>query len=409
MMKILIFGETSTVSSLKSACELRGFEPVVLYEKELCSPCDYDVIDIWREPTQIAYDLKERYGVPAGIVNCIEQYVGVLDAVCHKLGLITANASAARTLRSKALMKECWEKHRVPTPRVFHKGPGVPPQLSGEDFPVIVKPVYGAASAGVVLAHDQKELERARQGAARFNATALGKEGHARSGIMIEEYVDGPEFCVDQVWQSGRAVAQGVLAKGVPRAPDFMDRLYLADPDTPADELWALCDTAREAVMAAGVRHGATHTEVRRDERSGEYVVIEAALRPGAGCGLYPTYKRAYGNDFFSALVDACIGLARKDGDMLPEPASDRHYWYNVGYSVSGRILSLDLPETFYEKHPYVDRVIWRRRVGDYLPREGSTYGYLAWFDGVLPAGEDQEAILRSAGQDLIVKVDDGQ
>ncbi len=405
MGKVLIFTEPSSMQSLRTACEELGHEPIFLSEREAATHEPLHVLKTFGVATQVAAEIRERFADSVGIVNCIEGYVELTETLSQLLNLPTKNGEAASALRDKSAMKRYWMANNVATPRLLFSGTGKVPSIENDDFPLVVKPVFGAASAGVTVVDDLDALQRARRAVLRFNYTALAKEGHVDSGILVEQYIDGPEYCVDQVWSQGRPVASCVLSKGTPGRSDLLDRLYMVDPGIPDATHSCLVDTATRAGIAVGVSNGATHTEIRIDSRNGTAFVIEAALRPGAGCGLYPTYERAYGIPMFTTLVAACCG---SDTPVYPSTSpreSLRHYWYNAPYSESGIIQELSIPADFYNHHRAVDRVIWRRRVGDYLPREGTTFGYLAWFEGVLYPADSPEAVLQTAAADLIVKV----
>lgn len=358
MGTVLIFAEISTMPALRRACQDQGHDPVFLCEHPLPVDHPHELLDPWRSPRELGSEISHRFGRPIGIVNCVEGYVGVAESLAQHFALPTVNGTAAATLRDKSAMKRCWVEHGVRTPEPLFVGSGRVPEVEPDRFPLIVKPVFGAASAGVAVVHNMDELRRARRAVLRFNISALAREGHEHSGLIVEEYVDGPEYCVDQIWVDGLPAVQAVLSKGTPRPTDLMDRLYVADPELADAERLALLDLAARACRAAGVRNGATHTEIRKDASRGEFFVIEAALRPGAGCGLYPTYERAYGLPMFAALIRACTGAQGASADAVPRRARARHYWYNVPYSQSGRITALGTTHGFHDRYPHVNRII---------------------------------------------------
>lgn len=405
MSKVLIFAEPSSMQALRTACEELGHEPVFLSEREATTPEPLHVLKTFGDAEKTAAEIRERFADPVGIVNCIEGYVELTETLSQLLNLPTKNGKAASALRDKSAMKKSWMAADVATPRLYFAGTEEIPPLKSDNFPLVVKPVFGAASAGVTVVDNLDELQRARRAVLRFNVTALAKEGHVHSGVLVEQYIDGPEYCIDQVWSQGRPVASCVLSKGVPGRSDLLDRLYMVDPTIPDGIHARLVDTATKACASVGVTCGATHTEIRIDPRDGTAFVIEAALRPGAGCGLYPVYQRAYGIPLFKTLVAACTGSDTPVYPSAPPRESMRHYWYNTPYIDSGFIKELKTPPNFYSQHQCVDRVIWRRRVGDFLPHEGTTFGYLAWFEGILEPGDSPEVVLQAAAADLIVKV----
>lgn len=361
---------------------------------------------------QVERQLTDRGVDCVGVVPAVEQLTELGAALASRLGLPHNTLDAVRLLRDKRAMKQRWAQAGVPTARCF-EGQTVA-EVSGFDlrYPVIVKPVFGAGSAGVRLVHDEAELAGQVRAVLRFNRTTLMGEGHDRSGYLVEEYVPGTEYAVDLVVDGDEVLQVGILRKGDADGPTFPDRLYCTAPDLPAELRARLVETALDAVRACGMRLGGAHVEIRVDH--GEPCVIEAAARPGAGCGLYATLETGCGTAFFEALVGSALArtspaqIAAAAAARTAEPIPHRAFLYNVGYHHTGRLAHLASPVGFEQAFPQITEIVWRRGVGDYLPPEVASMAYLAWFRGLLPVNEplaDCEAELERAATRLEVSV----
>jgi len=406
---VLALVEPNSRDRIREECDKRGLDARFAVKHDEVRDADCIALDMYDLVTSTATAVTDALGEPVAIINSIEQSAIKAGMLAVHFGVATNPERTARVLRDKWAMKEAWNQAGVRTPasRLIH---GVD-ELDGLDleYPVIVKPVCGAASAGVRLVTDAAQLRVAARKIFRFNVTALQREGFSRSGLLLEQYIEGPEFAIDCVWVDGVLRVAGIFSKGSPEGPTFPDRLYRLDPEQAPEEASALILEARRAATAAGVWSGATHTELRVDA-AGTPWVIEAAFRPGASGGLYATLERGTGQNFFGALVDSALPEALRQAysadahEFVWRAPTSRAYWYNLHYEGSGRLGRLEVPEDFYQRHPSVEEVVWRRAVGDYLPSEADSYGYLAWFRGVLEASAGADLTeLEQAERDVIV------
>lgn len=414
---VVAFCDWSSRDRIREACAAYGSEVIFVEvgsgESSTREPVD-DVM--WIDPgaavAEVERQLRGRGIECAGVLCAVEQLTEVGTALAARLGLPHNPLDAVRLLRDKRAMKRQWARAGIVTARCVEGGTVAEATQAGLRYPVIVKPVFGAGSAGVRLVHDEVELIEQVRAILRFNRTTLMAEGHDRSGYLIEEYVPGTEYAIDVVIQDDVVLQAGILRKGDATGPTFPDRLYCTAPEIPAELRSRLIATALEAVRSCGMRVGGGHVEVRVD-RDVPYV-IEAAAKPGAGCGLYATLELGYGAAFFEALVGSILPRARASQvasvvASRSRPASEeRAFLYNVGYHVTGRLTHRAVPAGFEQLFPQITEVVWRRSVGDYLPPEVASMSYLAWFRGLLPTEVplvDGEATLQLAADRLEVSV----
>jgi D-alanine-D-alanine ligase len=140
--------------------------------------------------------LHGRYGED----GCVQ---GVLELM--RIPYTGAGVLGSAVAMNKALTKELWRAHGLPTPAwalvtraasVPARGPRSPVRL-----PVVVKPNCEGSSVGVSIVHRARDLPRALRAARRFG------------DVLIEAYVPGREVTVGVL--DGRALgALEVVAKG---------------------------------------------------------------------------------------------------------------------------------------------------------------------------------------------------
>jgi biotin carboxylase len=145
-------------------------------------------------------------------------------------------------------------------------------------YPVVLKPQALNASMGVVRVDSPDQL------AARFRvargATAPG--GRATEvepgGVLVEEYLDGPEVSADAGWIDGSLLPGLVARKQVGYPPYFEEVGHLVDGTDPLQsdpQLWAVVEAAHQAI---GFRTGWTHTELRLTPAGPKVIEINARL-----------------------------------------------------------------------------------------------------------------------------------
>ncbi|WEV44658.1 ATP-grasp domain-containing protein [Streptococcaceae bacterium ESL0687] len=389
MKEVLILTESTSVPFIAKEVMDLNYQPIFIYSLDnwdIDESYTYETIDFSASSQEIFDFLANKYRNVRGIVNCIEQLTYKMAEIAEKFGVAINDKYSYLLLRDKGLMKAKWEEENVPTPKFY--GVFTNSDISHLDltFPLIVKPVFGAASAGVREVHNMEDLKKQIRNILRFNLTSLGQEKKGKSGFIIEQLVGGKEYSVDTIWIDGKPILSGILSKGTPVGPNFPDRIYYTDSDLSEEIRKRILQTSYDGVRACGVKNGCTHTELRvMDETP---YIIEAALRPGAGGALYRILSDALGISFYNYLVAASIPECQQSVNHLKNPSPSpihRKFWYNAGYQGFGKIKSLEVEEGFLEGNSNITSVTFRKDVGAYLPKEGDSLSYLAWLIGDLP------------------------
>ena len=200
MKHILILTESSSVPYIYECALTFGYKPIFLYTIDAWDiriDYSYELIDFSKSEKDIAEFLKGKYEDIVGVVSCIEQLTHKMAKISELLGVSINSRSSYTNLRDKKAMKECWEQNGVSTPKsygIFHNS-----NIGRDDllYPVIVKPVFGAASAGVKKISSFSELQSQIKHILRYNLTTLANEGKVKSGFIIFENDNGDEIVLD--------------------------------------------------------------------------------------------------------------------------------------------------------------------------------------------------------------------
>lgn len=206
-------------------------------------------------------------------------------------------------------------------------------------YPVVVKPRALGASFGVSLAASAEELD-----AAYANARGASEDGvmYYDAGVLVEEFLDGPEISVDVAWVDGRCYPLFVARKVTGFPPHFEEIGHVVDALDPLLEDTALRVVLERAHAAVGFMNGITHTELRLTPTGPRVIEINCRLGgdlipfvgsvasgidPGrvavqVACGLSPdvtpTLRRVAAVHFFYPTRDVTVAQVDVDRGALP-------------------------------------------------------------------------------------------
>lgn len=170
-------------------------------------------------------------------------------------------------------------------------------------WPVIVKPCNDSNSRLVRLCRRREDLETAATSiqCAEFNLAGQ----RLSSEILVEEYIDGPEFSVELFIYEGAITIMAVCEKTLGPTPYFVEVGYAVPATISASLRKELCLVAESALRALTADNVVAHIELRI--RDNQAYVIEVNLRV-AGGKVPCLVHTATGWDMNAVAVDIAIG-----------------------------------------------------------------------------------------------------
>jgi biotin carboxylase len=206
--------------------------------------------------------LSSRYRI-IGVLTHQEPCVALVATIAEVLGLPGCGVQAADRCRDKYAARQAFEASGVPSARcrIAHDRVEAARAATEIGFPVVVKPRGLTASIGVCVVHDQAELVEAVD---RALGSTFAEAWRFQPGVVIEEYLDGPEISVDSVVLAGEAWPV-VFAGKVLGPPPFFDEFghVVAPLSELTDDPQRVLALVRGAHRALGIRNSMTHTEIR--------------------------------------------------------------------------------------------------------------------------------------------------
>ena len=196
-------------------------------------------------------------------------------AACEALGLPGISQETALRATDKGAMIRAFETHGVEHPwYILVSEPEALESLCGEvRYPCVVKPTDNAGSRGVVLCRDEEEL---LAGYVYARSESYGGE------VIIEEYLEGPEFSVEVMVVDGEPQVLQITDKLTTGAPHFVEMGHSQPTRQPKETQEKISDLAVRACRAVGINVGPAHVEIILTKNGP--VMVELGARMGGDC-----------------------------------------------------------------------------------------------------------------------------
>lgn len=331
-----------------------------------------------------------------GALTFWEDDVLLTSKIIDKFGLIGIPFSVAQHARNKFLFRKFCTDNNLPAPKFY-------PARSKNDidriantfnFPVVVKPAYGASSAFVIRADSRAELLDAFtyiRGNISANIESALTDG---LDIFVEEYIDGDEVDIDVLVQNGKIKFHSI-SDNFNKARDifFFDSGQSIPSNLPESDQAALYELVEETLEKMGIQNGCIHFEAKSTKTAP--IPIEVNLRMG-GDYIYSYTKDAWGVD----LVEMAARIALGQYVKIRPPQFPKKYI--IGWDIhpenSGILVELSVDKQLKNKK-YVEEVHIDKQIGDaiLIPPEG--YEHIGWItvsgDNYFDAQDNLESALK--------------
>lgn len=170
-------------------------------------------------------------------------------------------------------------------------------------YPLVVKPTDLCAGMFVRRADSWPDVVSAVAQLRSFDVNARGQK--REPVVLLEQFLDGPEFSVESWVHRGRVHSLGVTDKSLGGDSGFVETGHMYPAHLGAEDRSALIATAEQAIAAVGLDDVVVHTELRLT-RDGPRI-IEINPRP-AGNQITELIRYIDGIDLPSVAVELALG-----------------------------------------------------------------------------------------------------
>ncbi len=343
--------------------------------------------------------LKERPGLKLdGLITFLEDDVLLTSKIADKYKLINTSFKVASGIRNKFFLRKFCAANNLPTIKFkeLKSSRDLEEAANFLNFPLVVKPAYGAASAFVVKVNNLEELKESYNYIKKDISPKIESALNDGLDIFAEEYIDGDEVDMDILIQNGKIKFCAISDNGKTKEPFFIETTRITPSNLPQKNQAELVVMADETLEKLGILNGCVHFEAKYTARGP--IPLEINLRLG-GDEVYPSVKVAWHVDLIENLLKIACGI------YIPKfefPVGPYEYLVAKTFSAdySGIIVNLAIADDL-KRRPYVKEFQFEKKIGDSVLSPPEGYEYLGW---ILVSGSnplDAQDNLQEAEKDI--------
>lgn len=285
-----------------------------------------------------------------GVIHpCSEVAMMVMGRINDGMHLHGISRETAVRATNKHLMRESFEVYGAPSPKSYcttdvNEGWRLFQSIGGK---AILKPSRNSGSRGIA------EIEQSLSYKEFVPLFERSKSESRDASVMVEQFVEGPEFSVEIIVSHGEVNVLQVTDKKTTEAPYFVELGHSQPSQFPAEIVEKIKDAAVKGVKALQLNDCAAHAEVKVQD--GKPYIMEIGARLGGDFISTELTHLSTGIDMVAAAIDAALGNEPKlEPVALPKGVAIRYFTPIPGVvqSIEG-IDALSRPEV-YDAEIYV-------------------------------------------------------
>lgn len=306
---------------------------------------------------EIMLEIAREQHVDGVIHPCSEVSMNVMGRINDELGLAGITKEQAIRATNKHLMREAFEKGNAPSPKsILTDSAEDAWEHLQNDFTTdgILKPSRNSGSRGIA------KVVRDMNKADFINAYNIALDESRDKSVLIEQFIEGPEFSIEIIVWNGKVNVLTVTDKKTTGAPHFVELGHNQPSCYSKEDVETLKAAAVAGVKALGVNNCACHAEAKL--MNGKAYLMEIGARLGGDFISTELTHLSTGIDMVAAAINVALGI-EPDLSVKEEPkgACIRYFCPKPGRLISvSNIEVLDNPHV-YKKEIYVHE-------GDIIP-----------------------------------------
>jgi biotin carboxylase len=243
-----------------------------------------------------------------GVFTAGTDFSSSVAYVAERLGLPGIPYSAALNATDKSRMREIFKSRNIPCPefRGFEEGELEDIETFPWRYPLVVKPVDNMGARGVERVDTAEDLREKTRKAMEFSRIKK---------IIVEEYIEGPEFSIDAVVFHGEITICGIADRHIHFPPCFVELGHTMPSEWDGPVLERITEVFCRGVRSLGITLGAAKGDIFLSKNGP--VIGEIAARLSGGYMSGWTYPYATGVRVTSAALNIALGLP--PGDLRPK------------------------------------------------------------------------------------------
>ncbi|MDC6266277.1 ATP-grasp domain-containing protein [Lysinibacillus fusiformis] len=205
------------------------------------------------------------------IVSFVDPFVHVASMLCDEFCHNYTSSSAIEIMEDKEKTRN-YLKDQLYSPKFSIMKPNEPIEKN-LTFPLIVKSPKSTGSKDVLLATDADQLN---------NHLKALRSKNPYETIMIEEYLEGPQYLVEAVVYQRQSHVIGIIEQEITQGKRFIITGYGVLVKAPLDIQAGIEEVLQSIVKAFDIENGALHLELRLTKNGWKLIEINPRISGGA-------------------------------------------------------------------------------------------------------------------------------
>lgn len=311
---------------------------------------------------EIMLEIAREQHVDGVIHPCSEVSMNVMGRINDELGLAGITKEQAIRATNKHLMREAFEKGNAPSPKsILTDNAEDAWEHLQNDFTTdgILKPSRNSGSRGIA------KVVRDMNKADFINAYNIALDESRDKSVLIEQFIEGPEFSIEIIVWNGKVNVLTVTDKKTTGAPHFVELGHNQPSCYSKEDVETLKAAAVAGVKALGVNNCACHAEAKL--MNGKAYLMEIGARLGGDFISTELTHLSTGIDMVAAAINVALGI-EPDLNVKEEPkgACIRYFCPKPG-----RLISVSNTEVLDDPHVYKKEIYVHE--GDIIPEVTSS------------------------------------
>ena len=327
-------------------------------DKQICA-------NITSEEEMVAIAKQEQID---GVIHpCSEVSMNVMGRIHDELNLSGVSRKQAVVATNKHLMREAFKKGDAPSPIsiLAKSAEDAWEQFMAMPGDAILKPSRNSGSRGIakVSKGSNGVSEVSKEDFYKLYDIAL--EESRDNSVLIEQFIEGPEFSVEIIVWEGKVNVLTVTDKKTTEAPHFVELGHNQPSCFPEETVALIKDAAVRGVKALGVDKCACHAEVKVQD--GKAYLMEIGARMGGDFISTVMTRLSTGIDMVAAAIDCALNI---EPDLTPK-AAPQGVCIRYFCPKPGKLVSISNTEVLDD--PRVHEWEIYHQVGDEIPEVTSS------------------------------------
>lgn len=306
--------------------------------------------------------IAKREDIDGVIHPCSEVSMNVVGRINDELNLSGVSRKQAVVATNKHLMREAFKKGDAPSPlSILAKSAEDAWEYFYNDFHTnaILKPSRNSGSRGIAKVGCGISKE------GFINLYDIALQESRDNSVLIEQFIEGPEFSVEIIVWEGQVNVLTVTDKKTTEAPHFVELGHNQPSCFPEETVALVKDAAIRGVKALGVDKCACHAEVK--VQNGKAYLMEIGARMGGDFISTVLTRLSTGIDMVAAAINCALNI---EPDLLPK-AEPQGVCIRYFCPKPGKLVSISNTEVLDD--PRVHEWEIYHQVGDEIPEVTSS------------------------------------